>query len=358
MKHSLILLLALLAALAAGAAPVAAKKNKPKRTFLYVFNSPNIRSWELVSGQLEPTNPPFFASGVAAFLATGDHRAMVYEAKFKLLVLAGNGGVETVSVGKDGLLKDFSGAVGGSYLGAALHRKGDKAFVYLSMPFSNEIDAYKLSKKGKLTHLDGFPVGTVAEPGGMAVKDGVLFVAGKTGSLAAYSIGKKGDLEEVAGSPFGDLGSPAAVWADSAANAVYMPDQSGAGIFGLRVKNGQLEELDGSPFEVAGDFGVLGLALGPNGIHYATGAGGGMSAMVRDGVGALQALGPRQENLVSAADCAAQSPDGAFLAVTHGSSDRLYLYSIDPKTGLLTEVDEETPPLDNNTPKSAIFVQL
>jgi hypothetical protein len=352
------LLIALLALLSASA-PVAAKKKKPKRTFLYLFAPDQLRAWELVEGALEPTNPPFVLTNASSFLGDGDHQSMVYDPKFKLLLVAGNGGMRGLPVGKDGTPDGTApGPTEFGFTGVSSAKRGDKVFAYGMRPFSDDIVGFKLKKSGELTLLpDGFPFTTVDKPQGCSVLGSTLFVAGEgEGEVAAYEIGKKGDLTELAGSPNSDPGSLIGVWPDPVGGKVYAPDLLANQVFGYEVTPNGLAELADSPFASTVNVG-LGMAIGPADLHYAIGPAGKIVAFRRQGDGDLVQLGAAQTGWPSDPDCAAQSPDGNFLVVVNGNAEVVRLYSVDKATGAIALVDTESFTMDSGM-KTAVFVQL
>jgi hypothetical protein len=343
-----------------GAAPVAAKKKKPKATFVYVHdngNTPGVHGFAVdrLTGDLGliPGSP--FAAGTTSANCGGFCQTLAYSPQKKLLFVGGADGVHVFSVAKDGVLTEVPGSpFGGTlYYGVETLTKGGKTFVYAADYTANSIAGFRVGNGGALTPLNGFPLATAAEPVGLAVAGGRLFVASQSAKASVYTVSGNGQLTPVSGSPVTLGGLNYNVAPDPGGGFFYVPDDTSGVIHGFSTAAG-LAGISGSPFTLAFPGGGGGLVLGPAGVG-ALFFDAGVQPVTRNAAGVLANSGSFQNFGLSGPDSAAFTDDGAFLAVASSNTDTVRLYSVTPGTGQLLPTDTEPAALANTNANDTVF---
>jgi 6-phosphogluconolactonase len=122
-------------------------------------------------------------------------------------------------------------------------------FVYVLLPFSNEVVAFSIASNGALTAVPGSPFATEATAASMTTVKNFLYVSNAMG-ISGYNInGSTGMLTPLAGSPFAIHVAP--ITTDSSGNYLYGSAAAGMLSFGIDPSTGALTQI-GSTTPFAG----------------------------------------------------------------------------------------------------------
>jgi 6-phosphogluconolactonase len=179
--------------------------------------------------------------------------------------------VSAFRINKSGALSPVAGSpfpTGNHLDGEAMSEAVDPLgrFVYVSSMNSNNISAFRISKNGGLTLVNGSPftAGPRGElPGAMAADlfGRFLYVANEgNDTISAFRIGPNGGLTDVTGSPFSAGGAreddPRSVAVDLFGRFAFVANFEGNNVSALHIgENGALTSVPGSPFSTGSGSG-------------------------------------------------------------------------------------------------------
>jgi hypothetical protein len=246
-----------------------------KKTFVYVHDRRNGGFvWGFTMdrrGKLAAVPGSPFALVDSGEDCTGLCQTMAYASKRRVLLTAGDTGLTSWTVAKNGALAAVGGApvAGGApeLGGTAVVQTGKRVFAYSASFPAAAVLGFEVMKDGSVALLPGAPVATGAGPVGMDARRTAVFVANEDGlSLSVYAASSDGTLTPAPGSP---VALPGAVEVfnvnpDPRGARVYVADDGdadGGRIFGFAVdrRSAALTPLAGSPvrtFSVGGKTGI------------------------------------------------------------------------------------------------------
>lgn len=223
--------------------------------------------------------------------------------------------------------------------------------VYVSDPQSAAIRVYTLSSTLGSTlstaSVGPFPLGNGnGPPGEMALFGNVLYVATSVGSIAAFNVNADGSLTSVAGSPFAGgtgLSHLAVVPSETVGNTAFLygsntGDANGSiSAFKINTSSGALVPVPGSPFPTVPGGGPAGFLDGGKNLYVALKNANAVAAFAIADDGSLAPLAgspyPAGHGTFSVNGAA-----NGFLLATNNLDGTISSYSVDPQSGVLTEV--------------------
>lgn len=225
----------------------------------------------------------------------------------------------------------------------------DKKYVFVGNAGSNDISAFAVDPAtGGLTEISGSPFAAGSKPGALALigtSTGYYLYVADTGSnnLSAFAVNPStGALTPLSTATFATGKAPSAIAVDPSGSFIYVANHGGSNdisAFTVDSGTGILTEITGSPFAAGSN--PFSLSFGASGkFLYAANPGGTTPSVsgftVNASSGVLTALAGSPFSLPVINSIAADRT-GEYLYLTTDLG--IAPYSIDPKTGLLNELD-------------------
>jgi hypothetical protein len=349
-------------------------------TFVYVHDRGPVNQVYAFSlakdGALAPVaGSPFGSSDPDADPCGGLCQTMAADKKSARLFTSGGSGITSWNVAEDGGLVAVAGSPFGAtgtacdggpcrLLGVAALRVGKRLFVYAAEFDQDRLRGFEAQADGSLAELPASPFAACPSPNGIAGAKTLLFATCESGSVASYVVGEDGTPTPAPGSPL-DL-DPAPIFVfnavpDAKGKLLYVVDDGfddandandvpvSVYTFGVDKKTAALAPLAGSPFPTS---------LPPNTVDAATGASTAKKLVVAAGFeavnddlqvfkigkgGAPASLGAAQDSGLNV-QAHVLDPKGKWLLAA--SNERIRVYGISAKTGLVTPVAEQEFPAD------------
>jgi 6-phosphogluconolactonase (cycloisomerase 2 family) len=275
---------------------------------------------------------------------------MAYAKKRKLLFVSGEIGTSVFRVEEGGGLSLVVGSPfgpgSGDHLGTAVYEKSGRTFVYSTEYDNDQVRGYEVQEDDTLVELDASPFAVEDGPDGMTAVKNNLFVCNENAhSVSSFVINADGTLTEAADSPF----TPRT---DFSYNVV--PDPRGKFLFVGGCGDGNVEVFkidrrtanltahEDGPFQTNLADNCSGLAASKSLVVVPDDNSAPVQVMKRSGDGSLALLGEVQNSpMASGTDCPAFEPKGKFLLLARDTTMDVRVFSVDKRTGLLTQVDNE-----------------
>jgi hypothetical protein len=357
--------LALLAALLAAPAGSA--------TYVFVHDRDDVNQVHAYAvakgGTLAPVpGTPFVSSDPTADHCGGLCQTMAGDAKGRRLFTSGQTGLSVWNVTEDGSLDLVAGSPFGAtapLFGVAAVRVGKRAFVYGAEYDLDQLRGFEVQADGTLVELPSSPYPAGDGPNGIASARRLLFATSEDGAVASYVVGSDGALAPAPGSPLALDPAPVFVYnatPDAKGKLLYVVDDGfddpvddandlPVSVFAFTVdkKTAGLTPVAGSPFETAMPIADVVAATGASTVKKLLVAVGfeevneDLQVFKIGKGGALTPLGGAQDTGVNAL-AHAFDKKGKWLFVA--SAERLRVYSVSGKSGLVEPVDEALFPAD------------
>lgn len=363
-------LLPLFALALAAALPAGARADD----FVYVHDrgTPNqVYAFSLAkTGALAPVAGSPFDSGDGGGTLGGLCQTMAADKKSHRLFTSGSTGISVWDVGEDGSLALVPGSpfgATGEIDGVAAVRVGKRVFVYGAEYEENRLRGFEVLADGTLVELPTSPFDAGVSPDGVSAAKRLLFAANEEGTISSYVVAKDGALAPAPGTPLAlDPTFVFNVTPSATGKLLYVVDDGFDAmddandvpirVYAFRVnrKTAALAPVPpGDPFDTAMPVAT---------VVEATGASTAKKLLVAFGFeavnqdmqvfkigkgGVLAQLGAAQDSGLNV-DAHTMDPKGRWLLVA--SSANLRVSRVDPKTGVVTPVDQK--PLgggDSNT---------
>ncbi len=227
-------------------------------------------------------------------------------------------------------------------------------FAYVANQSDNTLSAYTIDRAtGALTQVAGSPYATGTVPMSITLNPAGTFAYvanSQSGSVSAFSINQTtGALTAVAGSPFAAGAIPTKIAINPAGTFAYVTNQNSEAVTGFSIDQatGALTQLSASPFSLGSGNSPTGITVNPAGtVVYVTNWQANVVGFSIDpSTGALTTV-PGSPFMSNAAGWGSQylavNPAGTFAYLQAGNGSPLLTYSIDPTTGALTQLTNET----------------
>lgn len=275
---------------------------------------------------------------------------LAYAKKRKLLFASGAIGTSVFRVEEGGGLTLVVGSPfgpgDGDHLGTAVYEKAGRTFVYSTEYDNDQVRGYEVQEDDTLVELDASPFAVDNSPDGMtAVKNNLFVVNEDAHTVSSFVISADGTLTEAPDSPF----TPRT---DFSYNAV--PDPRGKYLFVGGCNDGNVEVFkidrrtanlaahEDGPFQSLIADNCSGLAASKSLVVVPDDNSAQVQVMKRGGGGSMALLGEVQTSpMVSGTDCSGFDPKGKFLLLARDTTMDLRVFSVDRRTGLITQVDNE-----------------
>jgi 6-phosphogluconolactonase len=301
---------------------------------------------QLVAYTLDPTTGrPRVIQALTTADLTGLAITVNPSGKFVYLTTGYYGGTEIYgyAIGSTGLLTSLAASPFSSG-GGTLKFAPTGKFAFTNVPASNSVQVFSVdTTTGVLTSIASAAVGTNPQDLFLTPKGTFLYTPNNGDStISGFKVNPTtGALTSVAGSPFSVSGGAGSIAMHPSGKFLYTSDGTTVSEFDINATTGVLT--------AAGQFGAPTLGFGystisPNGKFFFVGSSGtGVLAYAIDQTsGALTAVAGSPFTTPSGAFGVAVDSSSSFLYVSSfGPGAPLYVFSIDPTTGAITEITSE-----------------